>query len=58
MVVFSWMRWRDVGCGSLHVRHIGFDLSYGTDSLLFWRVLHFLFIVFFRTTLHLVGWQV
>ena len=22
------MRWKDIGGGSLHVRHIGFDLSY------------------------------
>ena len=33
MVVFWWMRWRDVGCGTLsspHERHIGFDSSYDT----------------------------
>ena len=39
-------RWRDVGCSSLHERHISYDLSYDTAALLFWRVLHFLLIVF------------
>ena len=27
VVVLWWMRWRGVGCGSPHVRHIGFDWS-------------------------------
>ena len=31
-------------------------LSYDTAALSFWRVFHFL-LVFFRTTLHIVGWQ-
>ena len=34
MVASWWIRWRDVGCDdSLHVRHIGFDLSYDTAAL-------------------------
>ena len=36
-----------VGCGSLHARHIGFDLAYDTAAPLFWRVLPFLFLSFF-----------
>ena len=49
------MRWKDVGCGSLHVRHIGFDLSYDTAALLFWRVLHLLSVPYssiFSNTTH------
>ena len=57
VVVFWWMRWRDVGFSSLHERHISLDLSYDTAALLFWRVLHFLLWYFHRTTLHIVGWQ-
>ena len=38
MVVFWWMRWRDVGCcSSLHERHISFDLSSDTGALLLAR---------------------
>ena len=34
MLFFWWMRWKDVGCGNLHVvRNIGFDLSYDTAAL-------------------------
>ena len=56
-VVFVWwMRWRDVSCSSLYERHISFDLSHDTAALLFWKVLQFL-LVFFKTTLHFVGWQ-
>ena len=47
MVVLRWVRWGDVGCGSLYVRHIRFDLSYDTAVLSFWRVLHFLFLNLF-----------
>ena len=57
MVVFWWMRWRDVVCGSLHERHIGFDLSYDTAALLSWRVLHFL-LVFFQNNTTLSEWEV
>ena len=28
VVVFWWMRWKVVGCGTLKMRHIGFDSSY------------------------------
>ena len=45
VVVFWWTRWRDVGCSSIHVRHISFDLSWDTAALLFWRVLHFLLLI-------------
>ena len=47
MVVFWWTRWRDVGCSSLHERHISSDLSYRiyTAALLFWRVIYFLLII-------------
>ena len=34
---------KDIGCGSLDVRDIGFNSSYDTAALLFWRVHHFLF---------------
>ena len=44
------MRWTDVGCSSLHDRHISFDLSYDTAALLFWRVLHFLLVFFYNNT--------
>ena len=58
MVGFWWMKWMDVGCGSLHVRYIGFDLSHDTAALVFCGVLHFLCSsVFSGTTLHIVGWQ-
>ena len=44
MVVFLWMRWRDVGCSSLHERHISFDFSYGGTNycraVVLERVLH------------------
>ena len=50
MVVFWWMRWRDVGCSSLHERHISSNLSDDTAALLFRRVLHFLVVVFQNNT--------
>ena len=51
---FWWMRWRGVGYGSLHARHVRSDVSCDTAALLFWRVLPYPFL---GTTLHIVGWQ-
>ena len=44
LLFFWWMRWKHIGCGSIHVGHIGFDLSYDSAAFLFWRVLHVLFL--------------
>ena len=42
-----------VSCGSLHVRHIGFGLSYDTAALLVCRVFYFLFLSrFWNQTAH------
>ena len=47
VVVFWWMRWKDFGCGSLHERHISFDLSYIILPRFCSGELHFLLLIVF-----------
>ena len=59
-VVDAMEGWMLVMYGSLHARHISFDLTYDTAEHLFWRVLHFfLFLSLFENNppIHIVEWQ-